>query len=303
MTVTVLGPAEVDPLAPAPPGAWSGSGVRVRRRRGPHRDHPGTVCTPRFCAHRHGDALTVEHDFTPDELSDELAVLLADELGACGVLRGQPEFELVFTGIVRSTVHGGMAAWVRFYRNSLSALESGHAAFAPIHDRAARLTAGSQVLDLGSCFGFFPLRLSRAGFDVTATDLSAPTMDLLGRVSFHLCRPVKTLACDAAHVPTPDGAADTVTALHLLEHLSPDAGDAVLDEALRLARRRVVVAVPFEDEPQACYGHVRRFDIAELVRVGERLSNSHPGVRATVSEHHGGWLVLDQAPRACGSAG
>lgn len=298
MTVTVLGPAQVDPLAPAPPGAWSCDGVRVRRRRGPHREHLGAVCTPRFCVSRRGSALTVEHDLTPDELSDELAILLTDELGGSGVLRGQPDFELVFTGIVRSTVDGGMAAWVRFYRNSLAALESGHATFAPVHGRAADLVTGARLLDLGSCFGFFPLRMSRAGIDVTATDLSGPTMDLLGRVSFRLCRPVRTLACDAAHVPAPDGAADTVTALHLLEHLDPEAGDAVLAEALRLARRRVIVAVPFEDEPQACYGHVRRFDAAELVRLGERLSHTHPGVRATVFEHHGGWLVLDQAPGA-----
>ena len=297
MAVTVLGPAPVDPLAPAPRGVWSGNGVRVRRRRGPHRDHTGTVCTPRFCAQRRGSALTVEHDLTPDELSDELAILLTDELGASGVLRGQPDFELVFTGIVRSTVDGGMPAWSRFYRNSLAALESGRAAFAPVHERAMQLTAGSQVLDLGSCFGFFPLRMSRAGFELTATDLSAPTMDLLSRVSFQFCRPVHTLACDAAHVPVADGAADTVTALHLLEHLSPAAGDAVLAEALRLARRRVIVAVPFEDEPQACYGHVRRFDVAELVRLGERLSHTHPGVSVTVSEHHGGWLVLDQATK------
>jgi hypothetical protein len=294
MDVAVLGPALLDPLAPAPQGIWSGNGVRVRRRRGPHRQHPGTVCTPRFCAHRHGDALTVEHDLTPAELSDELAVLLTEELGATGVLRGQPDFESVFTGIVRSTVTGGMSAWLRFYRNSLAALESGNAAFAPIHQRAADLVVGRRVVDLGSCFGFFPLRLSRSGLDVTATDLSAPTMDLLARMSLKLHRPVRTVGCDAAGVPLPDAAADTVTALHLLEHLETEAGDAVLDEALRLARHRVIVAVPFEDEPQACYGHVRKFDAAALRELGENLSRRY-GVTATVSEHHGGWLVLERS--------
>lgn len=287
--MAILGPAEVDPLAPAPRGTWSSHGVRVRRRRGPHRDHPGAVCTPRFCAHRRGDALTVEHDFTPDELSDEIAVLVAAELG--GVLRGQPDFERVFTGIVRSTVDGGLPAWLRFYRNSLAALESGRAAFAAVHERAAELTTGTRLLDLGSCFGFFPLRMSHTGYHVTATDLSAPTMDLLSLVSGRLGRPVATVACDAARVPLPDGVADTVTALHLLEHLPTEAGAAVLAEAVRVARRRVIIAVPFEDEPQACYGHVRRFDVGELTRLGELAG----GIRATVSEYHGGWLVLDLA--------
>lgn len=253
------------------------------------------LCTPRFCARRHGDTLTVEHDLDPDELSDELAVRLVEELAVDGMLRDRREFELVFTGIVRSTVDGELPAWSRFYRNSLVALESGRAAFAPIHRRAADLCAGVDLLDLGSCFGFFPLRLTRSGMRVVATDLSAPTMNLLARVSVRLHHPVQTIVCDAARVPLPDLVADTVTALHLLEHLPTPAGAAVLAEALRLARRRVVVAVPFEEQPQACYGHVRCFDIAELARLGDRLSLAHPGVQATVSEHHGGWLVLDRA--------
>lgn len=78
MTVALLDRVQVDPLAPAPRGVWSVPGVQVRRRRGPHRAHPGALCTPRFCARRRGDSLTVEHDFTPGELSDELAVLLTD---------------------------------------------------------------------------------------------------------------------------------------------------------------------------------------------------------------------------------
>jgi len=52
----------------------------------------------------------------------------------------------------------------------------------------------------------------------------------------------------------------------------------------------VVVAVPFEAEPQACYGHVRTFDVATLRQLGDRF----PGVRAGVFEQHGGWLVLDR---------
>ena len=122
----------VDPFAPAEAGSFSASGVRVRRRVGSHRAHRHrhSVCTPRFCTRRHGGVLDVVHDLRPEELSDELAVLLAKELDDIGVLNGQPEFELVFTGIVRSTVDGIMPAWLRFYRNSLDRLEDGVAAFA-----------------------------------------------------------------------------------------------------------------------------------------------------------------------------
>jgi Methyltransferase domain len=286
----------VDPFAHADTGVFSASGVRVHRRVGSHRTHSDrhALCTPRFCARRHRGVLDVEHDLQPDELSDDLAVLLVEELDDTGVLDGQAEFELVFTGIVRSTVDGVMPAWLRFYRNSLDRLEDGVAAFAPVHEHAASLLVGSRVVDLGSCFGFLPLRLAAAGMDVVATDLSAPTMKLLARVSRTLRRRVQTICCDAARVPLRDRDADTVTVVHLLEHLTAGAADDVLEEALRLARRRVVVAVPFEDEPRACYGHIQRFDIAALRRLAVRLRRRHSGLRAGVHEYHGGWLILDR---------
>jgi hypothetical protein len=252
------------------------------------------LCTKRFYVQRRGGFLTVDHDLTPEELCDELAVLLVDELVETGAIRGRTEFELVFTGVVRSTVDGGMAAWLRFYRNSLRKLESGATAFAPIHHRAEKLVRGDRLVDLGSCFGFFPLRMAQHGRCVLATDLSAPTINLLDQVSDRLRRPVQTMICNAASVPLPDGAADTVTALHLVEHLPPELADAVLREALRLAQRRVVVAVPFEDEPRACYGHVQRFDLPALHGMAAQLCSEHEGLRATVTEHHGGWLVLDR---------
>ena len=271
--------------------------VRVTRRTGPHVVHPdrAALCTTRFCTSRTDGVLAVEHDLAPDEISDELAVLLATELDDAGVLRGQPEFEAVFTGVVQSVTDDdgeSDAAWLRFYRNSLDRLEHGYAAFAPIHQHAASLVVGRHIVDLGSCFGFFPLRMAAAGFDVTATDLSGPTMELLDRTSPPLRRPLRTVICDAASVPLPDGAADTVTVLHLLEHLDAEASAAVLREAMRLARRRVVVAVPFEDVPRACYGHVQRFDLGVLQTIADAWRTS--GVEAEVHEFHGGWLVLDR---------
>ncbi len=288
--------AVLDPLAPAPRGAWTGHGVQVTRRPGLHRRHTGSdiVCAERFCVGRHGGLLTVEHDLTPGELCDELAVMLAEQLVDTGALRGQSEFELVFTGIVRSTVAGGLPAWLRFYRNSLGKLESGATPFAPIHTWAAGQVRGARVVDLGSCFGFFPLRLARQGLDVLATDLNDSAMRLLGLISSALHRPVSTMTCDATSVPLPDRSADTVTALHLIEHLPTDAITAVLDEAIRLARRRVVVAVPFEDEPRECYGHIQRFELARLQRMAGELTRRHRGITARAYVFHGGWLILDR---------
>ncbi len=252
------------------------------------------MCSPRFCVQRRGTLLTVDHDLTPDEICDELAVMLAEQLVDTGALHGQTEFEMVFTGIVRSTVDGGLPAWMRFYRNSLTKLEDGSTAFAPVHTWAASLVRGHRLVDLGSCFGFFPLRMSLRGMDVTATDLNPSTMHLLRQVSNQLRRPLNTIACDAADVPLPDQCADTVTVLHLIEHLPADVADQVLDEAVRLARRRVVVAVPFEDEPRECYGHLQGFDLPKLGQLARGLRARHPGISTNTYEFHGGWLLLDR---------
>jgi hypothetical protein len=96
------------------------------------------------------------------------------------------------------------------------------------------------------------------------------------------------LAGDALAVPLADRCADTVFAVHLLEHLPRGLDEVVLREMLRLARRRVVVAVPFEDEPNPTWGHLRTFDTAALHALG--LATGHP---FEVAEHHGGWLLIE----------
>ncbi len=152
-------------------------------------------------------------------------------------------------GLVRSTVPGALESWTVYYRQFARELLDGTADFAPIHDKAAALVRGS-VLDLGSCFGFLPLRLARAGVPVTATDILPGTMTLLDAVAPRLGIPISTLVCDAANVPCPTTAPTTVTAVHLLEHVDARTGADVVAEALRIARERVVVAVPYETRPR-----------------------------------------------------
>ena len=100
---------------------------------------------------------------------------------------------------------------------------------------------------------------------------------------------------DAARFPADDGCADTVLAIHLLEHLEPAHGTQVVAEALRLAARRVVVAVPLEDEADETYGHVRTVTLDDLDRWGRGT-----GCAYDVHEFHGGWLVVDKPPDRAG---
>jgi SAM-dependent methyltransferase len=207
------------------------------------------------------------------------------------------EFERRFVETVESSAADRLQAWTAFYVNTLAGMAAGAgldpggtiAEFAPVHARAAALVRGRDVVELGCCFGFLSLRMAEAGHQVTGVDLSAGTAALLHAVSRRLGRPVHAVTGDATAVPLAGGCADTVYAVHLLEHLPTAAGAAALREMLRLARRRVVVAVPFEDQPNPVWGHVRCFDTAVLAALG-----AGSGWRFEVSEHHGGWLVLDR---------
>ncbi len=204
------------------------------------------------------------------------------------------EFERRFVQIVEGSAPDRLHAWTTFYRNTLAALcgvprpGGTNAEMAPVHARAASLALGRSVVELGCCFGFLSLRLAEA-HRVTAVDLCVGTVALLRDVAPRMDVTLDVLAADARAVPLRDGCADTVYAVHLLEHLPPSAGRAVLAEALRLARRRVVVAVPFEAEPNRTWGHVRTFDPDTLRALG-----ASTGVRFEVTEYHGGWLVLDR---------
>jgi len=270
--------AVLDPLAVGTAHCWQHGGVAVRRVPGPPR--------PRVLR-RHG-RLLVLHGLQPRDLDERLVPGLATQV------HDVDELSSVLTGLVLTTVPDPLKAWTGYYRQSLAQLRRGLTELAPVHEHAAGLIWGTSVLDLGSCFGFLALRLAQDGTAVTAADICPGTMRLLGAVAPELGVPIGTLRCDAADVPLPEACVDTVTAVHLLEHLDPEHGRAVLAEALRLARRRVVIAVPYEQTPNAAYGHVRAFTAAHLRALGD---DAGPGWTVDVHEHHGGWIVLDRLPR------
>lgn len=304
MTGVVAAP--IDPLAPTrTPGEYEDALVVVRR--GPDRratDGARTV-TEHFRVDAGDGRLTVTHRLRPDEVDDDLAGLLVDELFGPGWVRGAELFERLFTGVVLSMSPDPLQAWELFYRNTTRHLETlragggngGAAAsvhgciagYAPVYERAEALVPAGSVLELGSCFGFLSLRLATRGHDVTASDVAAGTVRLLAAVAPRLGVRLTTVLADAARLPLEDECVDTVLAIHLLEHLDAAHGAAVLREAVRCARRRVVVAVPFEQEADESFGHVRTVDLDDL-RAWGRAS----GLRYDVAEHHGGWLVLER---------
>lgn len=293
--------APIDPFAPGRPVYSDGlvevsnaEGLRLRRTL-------GMVRTDHFDVTHDRRGVQITHRVPLEKVHAGLSQLLARELFGPGWLRGSELFERIMTGIVLSSMDDPMAAWEHFYRASLAEIETSSnlaespeaalhgsiAGYAPVYAHAESLLMGDSVIELGSCFGFFSLRQADQRH-VTAVDVSEGSVHLLERMSHRLGAPVSTVAADAAHVPLPDACADTVVALHLLEHLEPRHGWRVVSEAVRLAGRRVVIAVPLEHEPDELWGHVRTLTLETLAAYGVRA-----GLRNRVEEHHGGWLVLD----------
>ena len=295
--------AHIDPLGAAVNGVYRDELVEVVAQHGPpSRRELHMVRTPHFDLSLVDHRVTVTHRVGPDRIDDDLSGLLVEELFQPGWLRGADLFEHLFTGIVLSTDPDPLTAWERFYRNTLdrvhATLDTGTSSsvhgtiadYAPVYAHADRQLAPGSVLELGSCFGFLAVRLAQSGREVVASDVSPGTVGLLEAVAPRLGVSLSTRVADAGRFPERDGFADNVLAIHLLEHLDPEHGERVLTEALRLARRRVVVAVPLEDEADETWGHVRTVSLADLAGWGRGTGLPH-----RVFRHHGGWLVIDAA--------
>ncbi|AQT81415.1 hypothetical protein B1R94_22405 [Mycolicibacterium litorale] len=299
----------IDALRPAAGYRYEDRDIVVLRRRpaGPAGPERCIGRTPHFTLGRDDGRLVVVHDLAAADVHNGIGDLLVDELFTPGWAVGADTFERLFTGLVLTSHHDPLAAWELFYRNSLHRLDqdaspdagesAGVGVFSQIYRRAEQLIsaiAAGSVLDVGTCFGFLPLRL-RSGSagpvqTVIASDVQAGTTHLLDQVSRRLARQVRTLTCDAARIPLGDECVDVVTVLHLLEHVDAAHGGRIIDEALRIARRRVVIAVPLEDGPESTYGHVRQITTGDL----RAMAVGRPGWIGAVSEFHGGWLVLDR---------
>ena len=140
---------------------------------------------------RDGDTVVL-HRLRPAEVDNDLAELVAGELVRPGYVTLPDAFERCFAGVILSSAADAGEAWGAFYENTLAGLERAASesssadngcpieVFGRIYAHARSLVAGSSLLDVGTCFGFFPLLLQRLEprLEVTAVDLSQPMLDL-----------------------------------------------------------------------------------------------------------------------------
>ena len=301
MTPLALAPARAQALAPIEPlrswprGRYADELVVVTA------DHGGLAVGTAgdLVVWRRGDGrIAVRHrpraGYPDDEIASPLAAALAP------LTDDHEVFKRAFTGIVLTSQPRAERAWDQFYRNSLARIRCHQdPGYTAIYRHAASLLAGPRVADLGCGFGLFALQLASRGVAVTACDIDPGAAGLLRRAARATAGAagslgagsLDVLACDARAVPIPAGAVDDVVLLHVLEHTDEAAAACLLREAVRLARTRVVVAVPYEEPPNPLFGHVRSINRQQLSELGAAT-----GWRYQVHERHGGWLVLDRPP-------
>ncbi|MTD15496.1 methyltransferase domain-containing protein [Nakamurella sp. YIM 132087] len=298
----------IDPLAPLQHGRYVDDLVTVVRDPVTPPAHGSRVAvTAHFELWRDGSRLVVRHHVPDGRIDDSLTSLIDAELFAPGWASGSDLFERIFTGIVLTARPDPLDAWILFYDHTFRRMRehrrrhrdrpaagTGDAVeeFAVIHATADGLVPpDASVLEIGACFGFLALHLARLPRRrVEACDLTPGTMRLLGVLADRLGVPVRTFVADAARVPRPDRSADVVLLVHLLEHLDAAHGRRAIEEALRVARHRVVIAVPYEQTPNAAFGHVRCIDRSDLDAWGAAAQ----GWSARTFDALGGWLVLDR---------
>jgi SAM-dependent methyltransferase len=236
----------------------------------------------------------------PHGISNELADHIAAELAPLGLVPDGPAFERIFVEAVLAAHPDPMQAWTAFYGNTVRRLRrpdpggtGSLAAFARIYAHVLSLIRGTTVLDVGCCFGFLALLAAERcpWLRVIGTDLVPAAAALASRISRANGDCTRFLAADLLALPVAGQAVDTVLAVHVLEHLPAEACGPALAQLRRVARRRVIIAVPLEETPDPTFGHRQAFDLPRLASIGDA-----PGWSRAVHTADGGWLVLDRDP-------
>jgi 2-polyprenyl-3-methyl-5-hydroxy-6-metoxy-1,4-benzoquinol methylase len=278
--------------------------------------------------------LVIVHDFTADQIDNNIGYFVANELlpllsrihrsraravsAAESSWNEQEIFEHYVGEIVRSMDRDEQRAWHLFYDNTLAGLGQTTAAtdlpgdfiddFRAIYrqtmalidemSRSSRRSFG--VLDVATCFGFFPLLLAlecatKPHLSIKGCDLNTALVNLANGYAIHRNLPhlefmVADILADGIQESfSPARAFHVVTAIHLLEHLEPWQTQRALENLWKLTKRRLIIAVPLEDVPDPRFGHRQVFDQKRLMAMGRGL-----GHRCHAFEYHGAWVVIDR---------
>ncbi len=273
--------------------------------------------TPHFMVCRQAKFPTiVVHRFAPGAIDADLGHFFLEELKPLGVLARPEDFGDVFGAIVGSLFPGDPhRAWYLFGTNTLRRYQhllTTHSnpsqdgspinIFATLYRRVCELVVGDSILDAGCSFGFFSLiaalRIASlaqvVGVDIRADPFPVTRALAAERQLVNVQFTQADLLADGFSVI---GQFDTVTALHVLEHFSETDMYRALTNLLKVVKRRLVIAVPYEPgELESAYGHKQLFSRAKLEAIGQWCLEHLGRGGVTCEDCVGGLLFVDRHP-------
>lgn len=252
------------------------------------------------------------HTFAQDTINADLIRFIEEELPASGFIESEKQFGAALFAVLASTFpapRDQYTVWCRFCQNTLDSLRD-HIAhpdlitpttyigpFAAIYQRIFELFIGQSLLDVGCSFGFFPVLMAERfpqlrinGVDNNPDAIRFST-NLASTSNAH--NVTFTLLDVLGKGFSRQECYDTVTAIHLLEHLSEQDMPLALTHLLQVTNKRLLIAVPYEE--QALYGHHQVFTPEKLNFWGSWCSEQLKGKgRYWCEQIMGGILIIER---------
>jgi SAM-dependent methyltransferase len=255
------------------------------------------------------------HRFSPDELHADIKHFVTLELKPLGILDRAQRFGEILAGVVGSFFPEDVRrAWSYFGANTLQRFliylstvstppypdYTSIGSFATQYKRICELCTGKTFLDAGCESGFLPILIAeRIPFmtRVVGVDIRPAMFEVVRELARerHLVNvefiQADLLAQDFAEL----GQFDTVTAVGVLEHFSEEDMYRVLTNLLSVTAQRLILIVPYEQEPEPVYGHEQTFTRTKLEGVGQWCIQQLNGAgRMWLEDCVGGLLLIER---------
>lgn len=278
--------------------------------------------TPHFLLFTRSEApaTVVVHWFAPEAINADLSIYLVQELGPFGILARAQHLGEILGGIVGLLFpDDARRAWRFFGANTLQRyllfLATAYTPplpdyatigmFATLYQRVCELRIGESFLDAGCGLGFLPLLVGeRIPFltRIVGVDIQAETFSIASEIAAE--RHLTNVQFAQADLLADDfnalGRYDTVTALHVLEHFTETDMYHVLTNLLGVTSQRLIIAVPYEREPEKSYGHQQVFSRTKLEDVGDWCIRKLGGAgRMWLEDCVGGLLLIEKTGLVC----
>ncbi len=271
--------------------------------------------TPHFLVFTREEApsTVLVHWFAPEEMNADIKHYVVYELQPLGLIRQSSDFGKILSGVVGSFFpKDAHFAWREFGAKTLQRfllfLSTARTppvfnyyatigVFANWYQRICELCVGTSFLDAGCESGFLSLVISEripfmervVGLDIRP-DMFQVARELAEERQLHQVKFVQAdLLANDLHTL---GHFDTVTALGVIEHFTEDEMYHVLSNLLRVTSQRLILTVPYEEEPEVIYEHKQLFTREKLKAVGQWCIQHLGGEGRMWSEECEGGLLL-----------